>query len=353
MMWFLLILFIFSFIIVFQYVKANVLLPKSTLNLIDEVIANPNKDVVFNKMQYVKLDDLQVCYERIPSKNSNTEVILLLHGLGQTMLNFPPYFCKALIDTGFEIIRIDHLDSGGSSWVKNWGKPYKYTLEDMAAHALQVMDHLNINRFHVVGMSMGGMIAQRMAINYPDRISSLTSIMSSAYFHDPEFGSVPKPFLLKVVLVILIYGSRSKTLKDKIKARLAVERLLHGHKSYFFDDRVSIEQAHYELVYKKGYNPKASKHHAYAIKKSGSRLEELKKLNLPSLVIHGKADPLVILKKGEKCAANIPNCKTLFINEMGHHLPEVFKKQMVSEIADLVNIAAATDSEVLVKPVLQ
>jgi len=338
MTWILIFLFIFCCdLILFQYLKLNVFVPKESIKIIDEVIAKPNPSIVFDKMQYVELEETTICYEHVKNDDPNAAIILLLHGLGQTMLNFPPYFCEALLDAGFQIVRIDHQGGGGSNWVKNWGEPNKYTLEDMARHAVEVMDHLKINQFHVAGVSMGGMIGQRMAINYPDRILSLTSIASTAYFFDPEFGGAPKSFILKIVGLILVYGRNPKTIKGKIKARLALERTLHGNKNYTFDDRIHIEQAHYEIVHKKGYNPKAGDQHGYAIKKSGSRLEELKTLTVPTLVIHGKEDPLIIFPKAQKYAAIIPNCKTLFIDDMGHHLPKVFNGEIVGAIKELVN----------------
>lgn len=331
-----LIIIAISLLIAYGYLRANVLLPKTSLTLIDEVIKKPNPKIVFDKLQYVKLEDTTICYEHIKNKNPTAEVILLLHGLGQTMLNFPPYFCKGLLAAGFQIVRIDHQGGGGSDWVKNWGNSNKYVLEDMARHAFQVMDHLNIKQFHVAGVSMGGMIGQRMAINQANRILSLTSIASTAHFFDPEFGGVPKAFLLKIIALLIVYGRNPKTVKGKIKARLALERSLHGNKNYSFDDRIHIEQAHYEVVYKKGYNSKAGEQHGYAIKKSGSRLEELKSLTVPALVIHGKEDPLIVFQQAKKYATAIPNCKTLFINNMGHHLPEVFNNEIVQAITNLV-----------------
>lgn len=336
MIWIVLLLFAFLIIVTYQYLRNNIFFPKNSIELINEVIKNPKTNIVFGEMEYVELEDTNICYEYITNKNPDAEVVMLLHGLGQTMLNFPPYFCQSLLDAGFQIVRIDHHGGGGSNWVTNWGKPNKYILEDLSRHALQVINHLNISKFHLIGVSMGGMIAQRMAIDYPQRISSITSIMSSAYFYDPEFGGVPKRFILNYVLGLLVYGSNPKSLKNKIKVRLAIERLLHGDSSYSYDDRVSIEAAHYEITNKKGYNPKAGKQHGYAIKKSGSRLAALKKLTVPALVIHGKEDPLIIFEQAKKCAATIPNCKTLFINGMGHHLPEAFNDEIINAISEHV-----------------
>jgi len=336
MIWFFLLLLVIFCLIIFKYIKSNILLPKHTVALIDEVISQPKLTVMFNELQYVKLKNTTICYEHIASKNPNAEVILLLHGLGQSMLNFPPYFCQLLLDAGFQIVRIDQQDCGGSHWVENWGQPHKYTLEDMASHNIQVMDHLNINKFHLVGISMGGMIAQSMAIGYTNRVSSLTSIMSSAYFFDPKFGGIPKPFLLKIVLIFLVYGRRPKTVKGKIKVRLAIKQLLQYGNTTVYDDSTLIAAANYEITKKKGYNPKASKQQSYAIKKSGSRIGALKKLNIPALVIHGVEDPLIKFAHAKKCVAAIPNCKFLLIDEMGHHLSKKFNNEIAAAIKNLI-----------------
>ncbi len=339
MFWILWILIVIVLILlsVLLYARNQFNLPNHLDNLIDEVIASPNEEIVFDKIQSVDISDTSICYEDIQAQNQDAEVVLLLHGLSQTMLNFPPYFCQSFIDAGFRVVRIDHQGGGGSNWVKNWGNPNKYNLKDMARHAVEVMDHLGVNRFHLLGMSMGGMISQHIALDYPKRVASLSSIMSTAYMDDPSLPNLPRKFIFGLIYVIANYGRNLKSLKAKLRLNLATNRLLYGSDSYQFDDRYTIEAAHYEITKKKGYNPKSRDQHSYAITKAGSRLEALKKINIPSLVIHGTKDPLVLLEHGKKTAEVIPNCKTLYLDGMGHHLPKVFNEEITGAIIDLIN----------------
>ncbi len=331
------IILVLALLSIHLYAKSQFDLPANADALIDEVIANPNDNLVFGKMEYVDLPDTQICYEDIAAKDLNAEVVVLLHGLSQTMLSFPPYFCQPFIDAGFRVIRIDNQGGGGSSWVKDWGKPNKYDLKDMARHATQVMDHLGIKNFHVIGVSMGGMIAQQIAIDVPSRVASLTSIMSSPYFYDPSLPKVPPKFILGIAYSIITYGRNLKTLKAKLRFKLVTNRTLKGDDSYECNNRTILEAAHYEITKKKGFNPRSREQHSYAIKKAGSRIEELKNINVPSLVIHGTEDPLVRLEHGQKCAAIIPNCKTLYLEGMGHHLPEAFNQEITGAIVQLIH----------------
>ena len=328
------------FTVVYLYAKSLFQLPANADDLVDEVLANPNKQVVFDKMQFVDLTDTRICYEDIPGKEKNSEVVVLLHGLSQTMLNFPPYFCQSFIDAGFRVVRIDHQGGGGSSWVKDWAKPNKYDLKDMARHATQVMDHLGIGQFHLVGMSMGGMVAQQIAIDLPNRVASLTSIMSTAYMFNPLLTNVPLKFKLGIVYCILAYGRNLKSLKSKLRFKLSTNRMLQGDDSYQYDHKVTLEAAHYEITQKKGYNSRSREQHSYAIKKAGSRIDLLKKLQVPALVIHGTKDPLVLLEHGKQCADLIPNCKALYLEGMGHHLPEAFNEEITGAIIDLVCLSS-------------
>ncbi len=311
--------------------------------MIEEVIDNSYNKPIFGDIQTVTLKDTKICYEDVPSENPDAEVVLLLHGLTQTMLNFPPHFCQSFIDKGYRLIRIDHQGGGGSSWVKSWGKPDKYTLEDMARHASQVMEHLQIERYHLVGMSMGGMIAQQMTIDYSDKVKSLTSIMSSPYMFSPSLPDVPKKFILGIAFLLINYAWRLNTLKGKLQINLAANRMLQGDTSYEYDDRITIEAAHFEITQKKGYNPRSRDQHGYAIKKSGSRIEKLKQINTPSLVIHGTEDPLVLLEHGKASAECIPNCKTLYLEGMGHHLPKAFNEEITGAIISLIQNNSSCD----------
>ena len=181
---------------------------------------------------------------------------------------------------------------------------------------------------------MGGMIAQSLAIHYPDRFESMTSIMSSGYYYDPELGGVPKGFMARFAGALLMYSLNLKPLKNKIKLNIAVQRYLMG-KGYEFELDEAIETAHYEWTRRKGFNPRARDIHGGAIIRSGSRYAALTKLDLPSLIIHGTADPLVTLAHANKYAPLIPNAEILYLEDMGHHFPKQYTGQMTAAIIDL------------------
>ncbi|MEL6675275.1 MAG: alpha/beta hydrolase [Bacteroidota bacterium] len=324
----------------YLYVRWRFGLSAQEEKLIEEVMAKPNDDLLFAPLQTVQLADTEICYEDIPGKSPTAETILLLHGLTQTMLSFPPYFVEAFLQAGYRVVRIDHQGGGGSSWVPHWGQPDKYNLRDLARHADEVMAHLNIESYHVVGISMGGMVAQCMAIAYPERVLSLTSMMSTAYMDDPEIKPIPRKLVFGMAYVLRMYGKQLSSLRGKLRFNLAMNRLMQGNRSYRFDHRSTVEAAHYEITHKKGFNGKARLQHGYAIRKAGSRIEALQKLSVPSLVVHGTHDSLVRVEHGRKTAALIPNCQTLFMEGLGHHLPRAFCAEITGAILGLVGEGA-------------
>lgn len=309
-------------------------LPKDVDDILEEIKSNPLPELAPGKLSKVCLPDGHICYEIIESKNPNSEYIMLLHGLGQSMLSFPPFFYEPMLNAGYNIIRVDHKGGGASSWMKEWEKGNKYTLEDMANDAMAVAKQVELNKFHLIGMSMGGMISQRMAINHPDKISSFTSIMSTGFYDDPELKNLPHTFRLKFILALFIYGRKLNTVEQKVKLHLSINRQLMGSGDYVYNTKWTLLKAYYECTRRNGYNAKARDQHSYAIKKSGSRLEELKQLEIPTLIIHGTSDPLVHLSHGEKCAKIIPNAKKLFLEGMGHHLPKEYCEEITNVIID-------------------
>lgn len=214
--WILILILLSVAVFLVSYAIKFVLLPKEVDKLLEKIKNEPLDELIPGKINTLSLPDGHICYENNPSNNPNGETIILLHGLSQTMLSFPKYFWEPLHKAGYNIIRIDQRASGVSSWFKNWGEGNKYTLEDMADDAIKVSKQVGLEKFHLVGMSMGGMISQRVAINHPDKIKSLTSIFSTGYYYDPELKNVPPLFRLKFVLAILMYGRSLKTIDQKI-----------------------------------------------------------------------------------------------------------------------------------------
>ncbi len=315
----------------------DVRLPSNIDQLIAEIKTEGPGEWMPGETGYARNGEVDLCYETIgEAKKGN---VLLISGHSQTMLAYPKHFYQPLVDAGYRIIRMDNRGVGQSSWMNSWSRKNTYTLSDMAADVIAIFDNLEIKKAHIVGMSMGGMIGQTLAIEHPERVQSLTSIMSTGYYYDPELQGEPEPFKQRMVSVTVLYGQDLTTLENKLKIHLAINRLLKGKGEANFPDKLVLQKAFYENTKRNGYSTTAFMQHGYAIKKSGSRYEGLKQLSVPTLVIHGTDDTLVLVEHSEKYAQMIPNAKTLFLEGMGHHLPEEYTPQMQEAMLDLFEVA--------------
>lgn len=269
--------------------------------------------------------------------------ILLVSGLGAQMTSFDEGLMDLFVARGYHVVRYDNRDTGKSTWFDD--APYDmnagfasmragtpviapYTLSDMAADGIGVLDHLGIRRAHIVGTSMGGMLVQTMAIEHPRRIASMTSIMSSP-------GEADNGQAAKGVFNNLLSGPVS-TREEAVAAAVHTGRVV-GSKEHF-DEARSAEKA--GAAYDRGYHPEATQRQLLAIWSSGPRTAALQKLDLPTLVIHGRQDPLIQLDGGIRTAELIPGALLMVLDEMGHDLPVPLWPQIVDAI---VGLAAAAE----------
>ena len=317
------------------YLNTGLGLPANVNQLVREVMTEELPEHIFGTTGTAYNGKVSIFYEAIPQNGSKKGTVLLVCGLSQTLLDWPRHFWQALVDAGYQVIRYDNRSLGLSDRMPNWNKKDPYTLEDMAKDGMAILDGLNIDKAHIIGMSMGGMIAQRMAISHADRVLSLTSIMSSGYYWDPELTNIPKPFYRQITKLSYRFGPFLYKMENKIKLHLAVLNALEGKGDYHLNDKEILQKALYENTRRKGYSLKTQYHHGAAIQASGSRYEELKQLNLPVLIIHGTDDPLVKFEHAQKYAPMIPNADTLFIQDMGHDLPKVYIQDMMDRIFPL------------------
>jgi pimeloyl-ACP methyl ester carboxylesterase len=265
------------------------------------------------------------------------EPLLLVNGLGSQCINYEVDFCNAFVDRGFFVIRFDNRDVGLSTKIDtpqlNFGEllakgfsdePFDapYLLSDMAADAVGLLDHLGVDSAHVVGMSMGGMIVQTMAIEHPDRVRTLTSIMSTT--GDRDVG-LPEPEAATTLLT-----PPAKSRDEFITNYVEHWRILSG--PVYFDDARFRERA--GRVYDRCYFPAGTGRQMLAIVASGSRTERLRTLDVPALVIHGTIDPLVTISGGERTAEVIPGAELLLIEDMGHDLPPALWPRYVEAITN-------------------
>ena len=266
------------------------------------------------------------------------EPLLLVMGLGAQLIAWPVELCEALADRGFFVIRYDNRDTGlstsfpgaggdvGAAFLRAFqGEPVDgvYTLSDMAADGMALLDHLGIDAAHVVGASMGGMIAQTMAIESPARVRTLTSIMSMT--GEPEYGQ-PTPEALAFLLQRV--GS---TRDEVIEAGVASTKLLAGP-AHWDEDEARARAAE---AYDRSFNPEGVARHLQAILMSGSRAEGLAELDVPTLVIHGDHDPLITPSGGERTAELVPGAELLMLEGMGHELPPAVLGPVVEAITSL------------------
>jgi len=257
--------------------------------------------------------------------NPTDPALLLIMGFTAQMVVWDEEFCKQLADRGHFVIRFDNRDCGLSTklhgvpsnsdavimaaMMETEMPPVPYTLSDMAADAMQVLDHLNIERAHIMGASMGGMIAQTVAIEHPHRVKTLISVMSQ-----PGELTVGQPTQEAMELIVTPAPSD----RDEYIAFAPKWQLWQSKK--YRSDELSIKAAIRD--FDRSNYPEGGPRQMAAIYASGSRAEGLQKLQVPTLVIHGTDDQLITPSGGERTAELIPNSTLLMVDDMGHDMPQ-------------------------------
>ncbi|MEO5669828.1 MAG: alpha/beta fold hydrolase [Ramlibacter sp.] len=269
-------------------------------------------------------------------------VVLLIMGLGMQLVAWPPVFVQALVDQGFRVVRFDNRDVGLSQHFDHLGVPNilwesvkhrfgfavraPYTLPEMAADAIGVLDALGIAKAHVVGVSMGGMIAQRVALAAPDRTLSLCSIMSSSGArHLPG----PQAHVMRAML------GRPKDMSEEMILDHYVRLFkVIGSPGFPVDEAMLRERV--LAGTRRSFHPEGTLRQMTAVAADSSRADELARVKSPTLVVHGKSDPLVPFACGHDTARRIPGAKLVGIDGMGHDLaPGVVQRLLVSLVPHL------------------
>ena len=285
--------------------------------------------------QLVRTNGIELCYEIFGK--ADAEPLLLIMGLGAQMIHWDDEFCAQLAARGFRVIRFDNRDIGKSTRMTGGKKltafeliklrllgtpvaaPYK--LSDMAADVVGLMDALNIASAHIVGASMGGMIAQEIAMRYPQRVRTLTSIMSST--GNPR---LPQPTREAGALLM---APPPATYEDYLARYAQTWKLLRGGS---FPEEEAKDRARAERAFSRGLNPAGVGRQLRAVLASGNRKPRLHSVKAPTLVIHGTVDPLVRPEAGRDTAASIPGAKLMMVEGMGHALPIPMWPQIIDAI---------------------
>jgi pimeloyl-ACP methyl ester carboxylesterase len=282
--------------------------------------------------QFCDVGDVRLCYETRGAESDPP--LLLIMGLGFQMIAWPDGLLDGLVERGFRVIRFDNRDAGRSTHLVDRRPPTRrelvtrrirnpaYRLEDMAGDALGLLDHLGIERAHVVGASMGGMIAQAVASVAPDRVLSLTSIMSMT---GARWSGQPS---LRVMPYLI---ARPATTRDGYIAQSS--GMLRRIRSPGFPVDEAADREMLELNFERGLAPGGFARQLGAIVASGDRRRALARITAPTLVIHGAKDRLVAPSGGRATARAIPGAELETIEGMGHDMPRDVWPRLIDAIA--------------------
>jgi pimeloyl-ACP methyl ester carboxylesterase len=296
-------------------------LPPDAERTIARIRAGPVTGVVNGEPGYAQSDDARIWYESLPPVGTQKGVILLNIALGASSLYWPPAFLRALTAVGYRVIRYDQRGTGASSWMTDWSREHAYSLIDMANDAIAVLDELRIDRAHLIGLSLGGFVAQEVAIGHPERVRSLTLMSTSA---DPTDTALPGPRTWPLIqsaiaaLPLLRYrfhGGETNLVKE----------LLAGLIAQGGDEPIDVEEwtkiVLYDLRERNGLNLRALRQHQAAVAVTRSRYPLLGTITAPTLVIHGTADAFLPIEHGHRLAAAIPPAYGLWLEGAGHPFP--------------------------------
>jgi pimeloyl-ACP methyl ester carboxylesterase len=282
---------------------------------------------------FCRIGDVELCYEIFGDPAD--PAMLLIMGLGTQMLGWDTAFCEQLAARGFHVIRYDNRDIGHSTILDDLPAPTlgqivrrdkgaaAYTLADMAADGVGLLDHLGIERAHLVGASMGGMIAQMIAARRPERVLSLVSIMSntgSRLSGQPSLSTY-RLFLRPIARERDAYVRQAAALFEHI-----------GSRGFDKDEDAFLEML--GAMHDRGHSPGSASRQLAAILTAGNRTAELRHITAPTLVIHGTADRLIRPSGGRATARAIPGAHLLTIEGMGHDLPRGAWPQIIDAIVE-------------------
>jgi pimeloyl-ACP methyl ester carboxylesterase len=294
--------------------------------------------------QIAKANGVEIAYQTFGDPKDPT--LLLVMGLGAQLIHWPEEFCELLAGRGFHVVRFDNRDVGHSTKMEDLPVPdlaavatgdtsaAGYTLDEMADDAVALLDHLEVEAAHVVGASMGGMIGQTMAMRHPERVLSLCSIMSTT--GDPTVGqALPEAM---AVLLTPAPADREGYIEFHVKAFKAI-----GSPGFALDEEFLRWRA--AATYNRSYYPDGFKRQLLAIIASGDRTENLAQVSAPTVVIHGREDPLITASGGEATARAIPGAELVLIPGMGHDLPQGVWREVIGAITANVERAKTVVAE--------
>lgn len=287
--------------------------------------------------RFAAANGIELCYETFG--DADDETLLLISGLGLQLNSWPVDVCTPLAQRGFQVVRFDNRDVGLSTKIESAsgaflptfeaarrGEPVgvPYCLADLADDAVGLLDALGVEAAHVVGASMGGAVAQLMAINHPDRVRSLTSIMSTT--GERGVGDAAPEALRRLL------RSPGRTREEVIAASVETRRFFGGGER--FDER--HVRAEIAAAYDRCWYPAGVARQLLAAVSAPNRAEGLRSIGVPTLVVHGDRDPLIAVSGGRRTAELVSGARLLIVDGMGHHLDPGFMPGIVAALEELI-----------------
>jgi pimeloyl-ACP methyl ester carboxylesterase len=283
------------------------------------------RDVGSRIMSIARNGDVAIHYETFGDPANPT--LVLINGLGSQCINYSVDWCDLFVAEGYQVVRFDNRDVGLSSKLDG----VDYTLADMANDVIAVLDDLGVGRAHVMGCSMGGMIVQRLAVDHPDRLLSITSVMSRT--GEPGFGESSAEAL--AVLMAPPAPSRGAYIDNHVAALK-----IYGSKPEWLDDDAIRSRA--AAAYDRCFCPAGIGRQMAAVMRDGARADALREVDLPTLVMHGSRDTLIDPSGGRRTAELIPGAQYVEIEGMGHDYPPAVWPTWVAGWSDFVRLSVRT-----------
>lgn len=273
---------------------------------------------------------MELEYELVGPKTGSP--VLLIGGLGAQLVSWDDAFCDLLASRGCLVVRYDNRDSGLSTDLDDLGVPDllgillgggrpPYTLDDLAADAIGLLDHLGLRRVHLVGLSMGGMIAQLVALEHPERVSTLVALLSGP---PGRPAALPTPAVVEALL-----RPAGDTFEERVEAAVELRRVLAAGGTAF---TVEDARARALIQIARAHRPAGTMRQAAAVLGTPSRLGDLARLRVPTMLVHGELDPLVAFDTARAAAAVIPGARFVPLSGVGHDLPEGVAVEILEEV---------------------
>jgi len=319
-------------------------IPDDLQMVIDDVVSSEVPELVLGSTGFATAGTTRLWYEDLTPPVPEVGTVLLIIGAGANALMWPRRFVDRLLGGGYRVVRYDQRDTGVSDRIEGWQRNDPYTVRDLAEDAVAVLDHLEIDQAHVIGLSLGGMVAQELAIRHPDRVASLVLMSTSPGVTDESLPSISTRYVVGsawAALPLLRY--RIAGGEANLVAAVVAKMLTAGLRPNVDDVRDLGRHVIYDHRKRRGIDLAAAYHHQIAASAAPPRSEELAELRVPTLVVHGEADPILPVEHGRRLASTIPGARGIWLEGVGHAFPYPDRDDVMDSIVDYLQSAAVVE----------